>query len=193
MTELVSVDEVRAAARRIDGVGVRTPLLPFPGKPGLLIKPESLQPIGAFKLRGAYNAIRALAEDEATSPKGVVAHSSGNHGFAGESAGVNPKPVEWGFQGSGTRQPSRPRSRTGRSWQVTEGMFLTYEPNTDNEETVIVRANTTSGDLTATFTRNHQPLAGGTYAVVCRGNPGPWTRYDPHQDADVVPYFTLID
>ena len=82
MTELVSVDEVRAAARRIDGVGVRTPLLPFPGKPGLLVKPESLQPIGAFKLRGAYNAIRALAEDEATRPNGVVAHSSGNHGFA---------------------------------------------------------------------------------------------------------------
>jgi threonine dehydratase len=82
VTELVSVDEVRAAARRIDGVGVRTPLLPFPGKPGLLIKPESLQPIGAFKLRGAYNAIRALAEDEATRPNGVVAHSSGNHGFA---------------------------------------------------------------------------------------------------------------
>ena len=82
MTELVSVDEVRAAARRIDGVGVRTPLLPFRGKPGLLIKPESLQPIGAFKLRGAYNAIRALAGDEATRPDGVVAHSSGNHGFA---------------------------------------------------------------------------------------------------------------
>lgn len=92
MTQLVSVDEVRAAARRIEGVGVRTQLLPFPGKPGLLIKPESLQPIGAFKLRGAYNAIRALTEDQPTrdqatrdrapGPNGVVAHSSGNHGFA---------------------------------------------------------------------------------------------------------------
>ena len=82
MAELVSLAEVRAAARRIDGVTVRTPLVPFPGAPGLLIKPESLQPTGAFKLRGAYNAIQALAEGEATRPNGVVAHSSGNHGFA---------------------------------------------------------------------------------------------------------------
>jgi threo-3-hydroxy-L-aspartate ammonia-lyase len=82
VAELVSLDEIRAAARRIAGVAVRTPLVPFPGVPGLLIKPESLQPTGAFKLRGAYNAIRALAEDQATRPNGVVAHSSGNHGFA---------------------------------------------------------------------------------------------------------------
>jgi threo-3-hydroxy-L-aspartate ammonia-lyase len=82
VAELVSLDEIRAAARRVAGVAVRTPLVPFPGVPGLLIKPESLQPTGAFKLRGAYNAIRALAEDQATRPNGVVAHSSGNHGFA---------------------------------------------------------------------------------------------------------------
>jgi threonine dehydratase len=82
VAELVSLDEIRAAARRIAGVAVRTPLVPFPGVPGLLIKPESLQPTGAFKLRGAYNAMRALAEDPATRPNGVVAHSSGNHGFA---------------------------------------------------------------------------------------------------------------
>jgi threonine dehydratase len=82
VAELVSVDEIRAAARRIAGVAVRTPLVPFLATPWLLIKPESLQPTGAFKLRGAYNAIRALAEDQATRPNGVVAHSSGNHGFA---------------------------------------------------------------------------------------------------------------
>ena len=50
------------------------------GPPALLIKPESLQPTGAFKLRGAYNAIAARPADER--PPGVVAHSSGNHGFA---------------------------------------------------------------------------------------------------------------
>ena len=82
MAELVSLDEIRAAARRIAGVAVRTPLVPFRGVPGLLIKPESLQPTGAFKLRGAYNAISALTENPATRPNGVVAHSSGNHGFA---------------------------------------------------------------------------------------------------------------
>jgi threonine dehydratase len=86
VAELVSLDEVRAAARRLTGVVVRTPLIPFVAESAnLLIKPESLQPTGAFKLRGAYNAISALlaangpADAEA---QGVVAHSSGNHGFA---------------------------------------------------------------------------------------------------------------
>jgi hypothetical protein len=86
VADLVSLDEIRAAAERLLGVTIRTPLLPFPGAsaaagpPALLIKPESLQPTGAFKLRGAYNAIAALSAD--ARPPGVVAHSSGNHGFA---------------------------------------------------------------------------------------------------------------
>ena len=86
MADLVSLDEIRSAAERLRGVTVRTPLLAFPGAaaalgpPALLIKPESLQPTGAFKLRGAYNAIAALLAD--SRPPGVVAHSSGNHGFA---------------------------------------------------------------------------------------------------------------
>jgi threonine dehydratase len=46
----------------------------------LLIKPESLQPTGAFKLRGAYAAISALSPEERR--RGVVAHSSGNHAYA---------------------------------------------------------------------------------------------------------------
>jgi threonine dehydratase len=78
---LVSVDEIRSAAERLDGVIVRTPLVPFPrAVPGLLIKPESLQPTGSFKLRGAYAAISALPP--ATAQRGVVAHSSGNHAQA---------------------------------------------------------------------------------------------------------------
>lgn len=94
MADLVSLAEVRAAARRLDGVAVRTPLLPVPAltsantpagpaanpPANLLVKPESLQPTGAFKLRGAYNAIAALKETG--DPAGVVTHSSGNHGFA---------------------------------------------------------------------------------------------------------------
>ena len=90
MADLVSLDEIRSAAERLRGVTVRTPLLAFPGAaaalgpPALLIKPESLQPTGAFKLRGAYNAIAALLAGSrpGSRPPGVVAHSSGNHGFA---------------------------------------------------------------------------------------------------------------
>jgi threo-3-hydroxy-L-aspartate ammonia-lyase len=85
--DLVSLNEIRAAAQRLRGVAVRTPLLAFPGvaaavgPPALLIKPESLQPTGAFKLRGAYNAISSLVGEQ-PGVSGVVAHSSGNHGFA---------------------------------------------------------------------------------------------------------------
>jgi threonine dehydratase len=85
VAELVSLDEIRAAARRLAGVTVRTPLVPVPpaAPVNLLIKPESLQPTGAFKLRGAYNAIAIVMETgDGAPPAGVVAHSSGNHGFA---------------------------------------------------------------------------------------------------------------
>ena len=81
MTGLVTIGEIRAAAARLDGAIVATPLVPFPGaEPPLLIKPECLQPVGSFKLRGAYSAISALPEQ--VRRRGVVAHSSGNHAQA---------------------------------------------------------------------------------------------------------------
>jgi threo-3-hydroxy-L-aspartate ammonia-lyase len=80
-TALVGLAEIRAAARGLEGVAIRTPLIPVAGlEPPLLVKPESLQPTGSFKLRGAYTAIRA--SEQAARRYGVVAHSSGNHGHA---------------------------------------------------------------------------------------------------------------
>jgi threonine dehydratase len=81
--QLVTIDDIRAAADRIRGSVVRTPLLPAPwGDPDrpLWIKPENLQPIGAFKVRGAFNALGRL--DDAVRARGVVAYSSGNHAQA---------------------------------------------------------------------------------------------------------------
>ena len=82
--ELVTIDDIRTAARQVAGHVVRTPLLEAswgdPDRP-LWVKPESLQPIGAFKVRGAFNAIGALiAGSDPVS--GVVAYSSGNHAQA---------------------------------------------------------------------------------------------------------------
>jgi threonine dehydratase len=81
---LVTLDELRAARRRIAGVAVRTPLLPCPwaetAAHTLHLKPENLQPTGAFKIRGAYNRLAALTAEERA--RGVVAQSSGNHGQA---------------------------------------------------------------------------------------------------------------
>jgi threonine dehydratase len=78
---LVGLAEIQAAARGLESVAVRTPLVPIPRlEPRLLVKPESLQPTGSFKLRGAYTAIRA--SEHTARQHGVVAHSSGNHGHA---------------------------------------------------------------------------------------------------------------
>ncbi|WP_395109136.1 threonine/serine dehydratase [Actinomadura sp. SCN-SB] len=81
MSDLVSLAEIEEAAGRLPGVVVRTPLVPFPlSDPALLVKAESLQPIGAFKVRGAYATIAGLPED--VRKRGVVTHSSGNHAQA---------------------------------------------------------------------------------------------------------------
>ena len=82
MVLTVTLDDVRAAAERIAGRCVRTPLLPAPwvDDAQLWLKPECLQPTGAFKLRGATNAVAQLDPDRRQS--GVVTHSSGNHGWA---------------------------------------------------------------------------------------------------------------
>jgi threonine dehydratase len=78
----VSLDDIRAAARRIEGKAVVTPLLESPlldQRLGcrVLVKAENLQLTGSFKFRGAYNRIRQL--DPATLARGVVAYSTGNH------------------------------------------------------------------------------------------------------------------
>lgn len=78
--QLVTVEDIRAAADRIRGDIVRTPLIPAAWAGPVWIKAESLQPIGAFKVRGAFNAIGRL--DAATRARGVVAYSSGNHAQA---------------------------------------------------------------------------------------------------------------
>jgi len=79
--ELIGLDDVRSAAANLAGVAVRTPLLAAEWAGGeLWLKPENLQPIGAFKLRGAHHALARLPAD--VRERGVVAHSSGNHGQA---------------------------------------------------------------------------------------------------------------
>jgi threonine dehydratase len=77
---LVSLDAIRAAADRISGIAVKTPLVRawFPDVPGkVFLKAENLQPIGSFKLRGASNKILQLAPEEIS--RGVITYSSGNH------------------------------------------------------------------------------------------------------------------
>ncbi|MBW2715861.1 MAG: threonine/serine dehydratase [Deltaproteobacteria bacterium] len=75
----LTVADVRAAATRIEGHVLRTPVLRrVVGGAELLCKAESLQPTGAFKLRGAFSLMTTLPPDS----RGVIAHSSGNHAQA---------------------------------------------------------------------------------------------------------------
>src|SRR5262245_2096385 len=80
-----TLDDVRAAAERIAGLAHRTPVVTcatldrLAGR-ALFFKCENLQKVGAFKFRGACNAVLKLSPDEAR--RGVVTHSSGNHAQA---------------------------------------------------------------------------------------------------------------
>ena len=84
-TGLVTLDDLESAARGLDGVAVRTPLLAFDaiseriGAP-TFVKPEMLQRGGAFKFRGAYTYLSRLSDEDRV--KGVIAPSSGNHAQA---------------------------------------------------------------------------------------------------------------
>jgi threonine dehydratase len=91
---MVSLSDVRAAQALLDNVTVHTPLIEFrlcdadPRR--LFLKPENQQPIGAFKLRGAYNKIASLSGAERK--RGVITYSSGNHAqgvaYAARALGV---------------------------------------------------------------------------------------------------------
>ena len=83
-TGLVSLEEIEAAAERIRGIAVRTPLVAVGSDggeagAGFWLKCESFQPMGAFKIRGAANMLARLGEE---ARRGVITYSSGNHGQA---------------------------------------------------------------------------------------------------------------
>jgi threonine dehydratase len=92
---MVTLSDINSARARLRGVTLHTPLIEFklcaddPRR--LYLKPENQQPIGAFKLRGAYNKIASLSE--ADRKRGVISYSSGNHAqgvaYAARALGVN--------------------------------------------------------------------------------------------------------
>src|SRR6202158_3429955 len=78
---MVSLQDILEAQTRLPGIAVRTPLFEWTGAADqrkLFLKLENLQPIGAFKLRGAYNKVASLSDDDRR--RGVISYSSGNHG-----------------------------------------------------------------------------------------------------------------
>ena len=94
---MITLDDLHSAQSRLQGTIVRTKLIDFQlcaeDPRHLLLKPENQQPIGAFKLRGAYNKIASLSDDERK--RGVISYSSGNHaqGVAYAARALNTKAV----------------------------------------------------------------------------------------------------
>lgn len=84
---MVTLSDIQAAQKRLRGVAVHTPLIEYFSPAGaevsgiargqFWLKPESLQPIGSFKIRGAYNKVASLTDEERR--RGVITYSSGNH------------------------------------------------------------------------------------------------------------------
>lgn len=98
-TPIITLDDIRQARIRLRGITVRTRLLQShiheqdqlqSDIRRLYLKPENLQPIGSFKLRGAYNKIVTLSDEEGQ--RGVITYSSGNHAqgvaYAARALGV---------------------------------------------------------------------------------------------------------
>src|ERR1022692_4312029 len=90
---MVSLQDIRAAQALLHGIAVRTPLFEWTAPSDsrkLFLKLENQQPIGAFKLRGAYNKVASLNEEERR--RGVISYSSGNHAqgiaYAARALGV---------------------------------------------------------------------------------------------------------
>ncbi len=94
---MITIADFHAAQTLLRNITVRTKLIDFPlcaeDTRRLLLKPENQQPIGAFKLRGAYNKIASLSDAERK--KGVISYSSGNHaqGVAYAARALNTKAV----------------------------------------------------------------------------------------------------
>src|SRR6202158_3080797 len=90
---MVAHQDIRAAQALLEGNAVRTPLFQWTNTSDqrkLFLKLENLQPIGAFKLRGAYNKVASLSDEERR--RGLISYSSGNHAqgvaYAARALGV---------------------------------------------------------------------------------------------------------
>jgi len=133
LAAMVTYDDVEAAGRRIEGVAHRTPVatsrtLDERLGGAFFLKCENLQRMGAFKFRGAYNAISLLSPDERR--RGVLTYSSGNHAqataLAGRLLGASVTVV-------------MPRNASTAKRQATEGYgasVVAYDPATQKREDV---------------------------------------------------------
>ena len=132
-TPLPTLADVETAARHLEGVAVRTPLLSHPVLDELtggriLLKPENLQRVGAFKFRGAYNRLTQV--DAARFPGGVVACSSGNH-----AQGVAEAARILGIKAAIVMPADAPRMKIERT-RASGAEVILYDRRTEDREAI---------------------------------------------------------
>jgi len=169
--DLPTLDSVRAAARRLDGVANRTPVLTsrtLNERVGaeIFLKCENLQRAGAFKFRGAYNAIVALSEEERS--RGVLTFSSGNHAQAvalvGRLLGVHTTIV---------MPQDAPRSKLAATRGYGAEVIL-YDPEESSREALAERLRQERGMAVVPPYDHPQVVAGqGTAALELLADVGP--------------------
>ena len=130
---MVDLVDIEGAAERLSGIAVETPLLrnaeldqSVGGR--VLLKPESFQPIGSFKIRGAYNLLSQLSAEEAR--HGAVAWSSGNHAqgvaLAGKLLGIETTIV---------MPEDAPQAKLNNTRRLG-GEIVTYDRYTEDREAI---------------------------------------------------------
>lgn len=130
---MITVEDIEAAATRLCGVSVRTPLLQnveLDRAAGgtVLIKPECLQLTGSFKIRGAYNRLSQLSKAQASN--GVIAWSSGNHAQGVAAAGAM-----LGIRTTIVMPEDAPRAKLENT-QRLGGEVITYDRYTGDREAI---------------------------------------------------------
>jgi threonine dehydratase len=130
---MISVHDVEAAAARLDGIAVRTPLvrnheLDEVAGGLVFVKPECLQVTGSFKIRGAYNFLSQLTPDEAQ--HGVVTFSSGNHAQGVAAAGAI-----LGIRTTIVMPEDAPRAKLENTKRLG-GEVITYDRYTGDREAI---------------------------------------------------------
>lgn len=129
----VSFDDVLSAAERLAGIAHRTPVHTCRTLDALIgaevfLKCESFQRMGAFKFRGAYNAMSRLSPEERR--RGVITHSSGNHAQAVALAGKL-----LGISATIVMPQDAPRSKRAAT-EGYGGKVVPYDPQTDTRERI---------------------------------------------------------
>jgi len=126
-------EDVAAASERLEGMAVKTPLIEstvLNARVGgrVLIKPENLQRMGAFKFRGAYNAVSQLSADQW--PGGVATCSSGNH-----AGGVAEAARLCGMPATIVMPEDAPEIKLSRT-RAAGAEIVTYNRDKDNREQI---------------------------------------------------------